>query len=515
MGGKRKRREGEALRSLFVPAARPGSGRRQIAVMAAVVMIANAGFAAVAAGADGDLGAELDMAPAAAMPDAPPADAVGVEPTEPLALFPEDERFEAAIDKAVAARLARRPPLYVPATDFAPPKGLVLHATTHANSRYPFALALTGFIQGRWLELARSTTQWTNSAGETLPVNNENEFNLNRIYIAAQGYVGDERVVYNLALFASTAPGVLVSVAPVGFVGYSVTEDVKLGMGVTQVPGSREWLMSSQWPMGVDRSMVNTFMRPSYSPGFFSIGSLFEKRLCYEAGVWNGLDGGAAGVTRGGTAMAWAGNTWWEPLGPFGLGYSDMEHHAAPALRLGMSGVTARSPAYALPGFSGVANPENTVVRLSDGTPLAAPNALGPGTQVTAFNYQLATADIGWKYRGWSAFGEYYWRLINGLTGTGSFDRSSLFDQGGNGFVGWCFVPRTYEIYGRSSALTGPYGSAHEVGGGLNWYMHRTRQNRLTLEALYIDGSPAQNPLYPYRAGFTGTAIQTQYMVIF
>jgi len=159
MGGKRERREGEALRRLFVPAARPGSGRLQIAVIAAVVMIATAGFAAVAAETEGDLGAELDLTPPAAMPDAAQADAVVAEPTDPLALFPDDERFEAAIDRAVAARLARRPPLYVPATDVAPPKGLVLHATTHANSRYPFALALTGFIQGRWLELARSTTQ--------------------------------------------------------------------------------------------------------------------------------------------------------------------------------------------------------------------------------------------------------------------------------------------------------------------------------------------------------------------
>jgi hypothetical protein len=82
-------------------------------------------------------------------------------------------------------------------------------------------------------------------------------------------------------------------------------------------------------------------------------------------------------------------------------------------------------------------------------------------------------------------------------------------------FVGWCFVPRTYEVYGRSSALTGPYGSAAEYGGGLNWYLHKTRQSRLTLEGLWIDSSPAQNYLYPYRAGYTGTAIQAQYMAIF
>ncbi|MFM7243099.1 MAG: hypothetical protein ACKO40_02850, partial [Planctomycetaceae bacterium] len=275
------------------------------------------------------------------------------------------------------------------------------------------------------------------------------------------------------------------------------------------------WIMSSMWPMGVDRSMVNTFIRPSYSPGFLSNGALFDDTVFYQAGVYNGIDGGAAGIFREGTAMAWAGNTWWEPLGPFGLGYSDMEHHDAPAIRVGMSGVFAKSPARLVADSLAFANPENTIVRLSDGTPLAEEGALGPDSRVNRFNYHLATVDAGWKYRGWSAFAEYSWRLLNGFRGTGTFERSSLFDHGGSAFLGWCFVPRTYEVYARSSALTGPYGSAAEYGGGLNWYLHKTRQSRVTLEGLWIDGSPAQNYLYPYRAGYTGTAIQAQYMAIF
>jgi hypothetical protein len=198
-----------------------------------------------------------------------------------------------------------------------------------------------------------------------------------------------------------------------------------------------------------------------------------------------------------------------------------MEHHRDPAVRIGTSGTYARTPVSLFPlapllgDIAAYANPENTVVRLSDGTPIAEPGALGPGTQLEQFRYNLATVDVGWKYRGWSAFFEYSWRLLNGFQGRGHFDRKRLFDHGGNLFVGWCFVPRTYEIYARSSALTGGYGSAAEYGGGLNWYLNKSRQSRLTFETLYIDSSPAQNFLYPYRAGFTGTAIQTQYMAVF
>jgi hypothetical protein len=286
--------------------------------------------------------AARNVPPVAAEPDAaaPPF----LEDPELAARFQAE--VDAAVERALDARLAGIPrPRYIPATDFLPPKGLVLHATKPGESDFPFVLAMNGFLQGRWLQLARGVTEWTDSAGNVLPVNNENEFNLNRVYLQWQGSIGHPQVLYNIALFGSTNAGLLVTVAPVGFVGWAVTKDVKVGIGVTQVPGTREWIMSSMWPMGVDRSMVNTFIRPSYSPGFMSNGALFGGTLFYQAGVYNGIDGGAAGIFRQGTAMAWAGNTWWEPLGPFGLGYSDMEHHETPAIRIGTSGVFAKSPA--------------------------------------------------------------------------------------------------------------------------------------------------------------------------
>ena len=209
--------------------------------------------------------------------------------------------------------------------------------------------------------------------------------------------------------------------------------------------------------------------------------------------------------------MAWAGNTWCEPLGPMGLGISDMEYHAAPAVRLGCSGVYART--YALP-IQG-SNPEDTIVRLSDGTPIGIDDALGKGTSLEQFLYQLATIDVAWKWQGVGLFFEYYWRLLDDFRGVGTFERSSVFDQGGTAYLSWCFVPRTYEVYARSSAVTGPYGTGQEYGGGLNWYLRQSRQARLTLEGLTMSHNPAQNFLYPYRAGYSGTAIQTQLLVTF
>jgi hypothetical protein len=424
-----------------------------------------------------------------------------------------EARLQEMVDAAVEARLAGIPrPRYIPATDLVPPRGLVLLENDATRGAFPFAMALGGYMQIRWFEFARGATGWVDAAGNPRRINNINTFNINRFLLSFHGHVADERMLYNFALFGTTNVGIRSGVVPIGQLGWRFDEAATVGAGMTQVPGTREWMLSSQWPVGVDRSMANTFFRPGFSPGALATGSLADKTVHYIAGVWNAIDGGTTGVLRRGTSMAWAGNTWWEPWGPFGLGPADMEHQRDPVIRLGTSGVYAPTIATLLPGN----NPEDTIVRLSDGTPLTEPGALGPDqATIRSYLYRLATVDAAWKWRGFGASMEYYFRMLDDFDGSGTFDRSSLFDHGGMGYLSWCFVPRTYEAYARSSVVTGLYGTGQEYGGGLNWYLNRSRQSRLTLEALHMHRNPAQNFLYPYRAGYTGTAIQTQYMVIF
>ena len=475
---------------------------------------------------DGITGLRLALAAAALLATAAvrgePPEADGPQPAQVLeeSLTHEDPGGDPArdagvralVEREVAAQLAGIPrPRYIPMTDLAPPRGLLIHQSDPRRGEFPFALAANGFFQFRWFEFARDATGWVDATGLQRPIYNINTFNINRVLLGFSGYAVDERLVFDIRLFGTTDYGVRSAFVPIGSLGWRLDDDLTLAAGATIVPGSREWVDAQPWTLGVDRSMANTFFRPGYSPGAFAIGALADRTLHYQAGVWNAIDGGQAGVLRTGTSMAWAGNAWWEPFGPFGLGYSDMEHHDAPVIRLGTSGVYARTQAIIFPGL----NPEDTIVRLSDGTPIAVPNALGPGTQLRQYGFHLATVDAGWKYRGWAVNVEYYFRLLDAFRGTGSFSQSSLFDHGGLACVSWCFVPRHYEIYARSSALTGLYGTGQEYGGGFNWYVHRSRQARFTLEALAINKSPAQNILYPYRAGASGTAIQTQFQLLF
>ncbi len=424
-----------------------------------------------------------------------------------------EEEVRTLVDQAVEARLAGIPrPRYIPATDIEPPKGLIFLKTDPRRGEYPFSMALGGYLQLRWFEFARDATEWfPTGATSGRPVNNINTFNINRFLLSFHGHVVDERLLYNFALFGTTNVGIRSGVVPIGMAGWQFSEAAIVGGGMTIVPGSREWQQMTPWTLGIDRSMANTFFRPGFSPGLQAMGTIGGGTVHYVAGVWNAIDGGTTGVLRRGTSMAWAGNTWWEPLGPFGLGVSDMEHRRNAAVRVGCSGVHALTNALPIPGN----NPEDTIVRLSNGTPITADGALGPDSTVEQFVYRLATVDAAWKWRGIGVSAEYYFRMLDNFRGEGTFDRSSMLDHGGTGYLSWCFVPRTYEAYARSSVVTGPYGTGQEYGGGLNWYLKKTRQARLTLEGLYMNRNPAQNFLYPYRAGYTGTAIQTQLMVIF
>jgi hypothetical protein len=173
-------------------------------------------------------------------------------------------------------------------------------------------------------------------------------------------------------------------------------------------------------------------------------------------------------------------------------------------------------------------NPEDTLVRLSNGTPISAPGAIQANTVITKVRVQLATVDIGWKYKGTAVNFEYYFRQLDDYSGQDipkvtvpitpptpvSVQAPSIFQQGGAGSVSFCLIPQRLGIYGRSGGVTGPNGSGQEYGGGFNFYPKNNRQTKFTFETLYYNRSPANNALYPYRAGYSGTAIQTQMLVM-
>ena len=154
-------------------------------------------------------------------------------------------------------------------------------------------------------------------------------------------------------------------------------------------------------------------------------------------------------------------------------------------------------------GDPAVDNPEDTILRLSDGTPLFRPGALAPGVQLESTDYNLWAIDAAVKYRGISLSSEYFFRLLNDFVArpnTPPFE--SLFDHGGLLEGGVFVVPSKLEVFARTSYVDGEFGSGYEYGGGVNWYPQGTRELRLTGEVLQIEDSPAENLLTQWFADF-------------
>lgn len=391
-------------------------------------------------------------------------------------------------------------------------KGFVLVAPRD-KQKNPFSMKFNVTTQLRYTGFARTQETWTDSAGLVLPVNNQSNFAIDRNWFTFSGYAFDPSLIYNVAVFSTSTTNQTIAI---GAISYVFDPAFIASIGYYKVPGTREWIESARYTLGADRTMANTFFRPSISPGAFANGHLGEN-FYYFGGIYNDFNTTYEGASRTSTNMVYSGNIWWEPLGAFGPGYTDEEFHESPSIRTGTSltfGRSNRSPNLEL----NQTNPENTILRLSDGTPIYQPGALGAGATLQAANVILFSYDLSLKYRGFSLSGEYYGRWINNMLFSGQpipQSNENLFDNGGLVQGSLAIVPQKWELFARTSAVYGKFGNGSEYGGGLNWYMTQSRNVRSTFEVKNIRNGPAQNPLYGYFAGQSGTLFQLQLLTDF
>lgn len=395
--------------------------------------------------------------------------------------------------------------------EYEPDRSFVL-VRPREPDKVPFELRFDLVTQFRHTGFARDTTRWIDSTGDRLPVHNRNVFEINRNWIEFSGFAFDPKLQFYTVIFTSSASnrGIFL-----GWVNYRFCDEFDLYFGYFKVPGSREFIDTFWNTQGVDRTMATTFFRPNLTPGVWAKGEPLP-HLHYYVMVSNSFDEAQLTANRVGTNLTWSGNLRWEPLGAFGPGPSDIEMHDRPAVRLGSSLTRSRDNRQDSPVTQISANPENTIFRLSDGTPLFKYEALGPGNQLDIATVKLWAIDVGFKWQGFSLTGEYYFRWTDDFRYRGAApETDALFDHGAYAQVGYFLMPKEVELFGRTSFVQGNYGSGSEVGGGVNWFVNRTRHWRCTFEVTHIDNCPADNILTGYRAGQSGTLFQTQMIVNF
>ena len=377
----------------------------------------------------------------------------------------------------------------------------------------PFAMRTNLSLEGRYSYFGRTADWW--QPNNTLPesINNYSVIELNRAMLGFSGYALLHELVYNLILFGSTSAG---SLMPVGYLGYDWMPEVKGRIGVWKAPGTREWFEPYTESLGADRTMATTYFRPNWTPGAWLEG-LLRNGFSYQAFVGNAFGGSSSNyqANRLGTGMLYALNGSWEPWGDMGFGISDLGWHEQPVIRLGGSGVYQDIRDSADQGSS--SNPDSTIFRVSNGTPLGAAGALGVDSVIHSASVYLATFDSSLKYQGFSIYTEFIYRYLGDFGYSGAAPSvSSLNDFGGILQGSYFLIPKSLEIFARTSLVSGLYGTPWEAGGGWNWYPLAMVPNWImTAEALYINGSPADNLPTPYRAGEKGVVGQVQVKLAF
>ncbi|MCY2986003.1 MAG: porin [Planctomycetota bacterium] len=371
--------------------------------------------------------------------------------------------------------------------------------------RSPYSLKINHQNTFRYTGFARDEPSWVDSAGNPVPIFDRTDFAIPRGRLILSGNALMPDLSYLLNIDYNT-----VNNNPIGFRAYALSyrfsRALQMHVGQNKVPGTREWLHSSfDAQLGPDRSMATTFFRPSLSQGVWVTGQLADA-FNYHAMIANGFNTLNVNPRQLNNRFCSSQSAWWEPWGDFGKGYSDIEAHREAAVRLGGSYTFTLEE-----GSQSSDYPENTLVRLSNGTLITQQGALAPGVTLQAFHLSLAAIDVAFKYRGLSLSTEIYQQGLTSLQGSGPLPMSSLETYGGVAQAGYFVVPQKLELYTRNSFVTGAYGSGTEIATGFNWFPLKGKSNlRTTFDTAWLDSSPADQNRTGFVAGQSGLLIRTQ-----
>lgn len=410
---------------------------------------------------------------------------------------------------------------------FADTTSLAMHCEPACKSRYfveydqgwslrptrptysPFALKVNLQNQFRYTGFANSADSFTDLAGVTTLINSRNDFDINRGRLLFSGYAftPDTRFYTNIDYNSVSERQVQLLTA---YIEEEFNSAFIFRYGLSKVPGSWEWQESSRVTLGAERTMATTFFRPSMTTGIWARGDLSET-LHYEGMIGDGFNTFTLNAAQLDSNFAYSTMLWWEPLGDYGQGFSDFEQHESAAVRMGHALTYTRNESE----VTGEPGPEQTVIRLSDGTRLVDPGALAPGATVNQFDITLYAVHLGIKRRGMSFSLEYYLRWLTEIQATAPVPIDDIFDHGFYAQAGSYLIPKKLELYGLGSYVTGEFGDGSEIGGGLNWYVQSSRSWRMTFDMVHLSTPPTVQSRTGLVVGGSGSLFRVQSWMYF
>jgi hypothetical protein len=428
---------------------------------------------------------------AAPPPAAPPGATVAAPPPE------EPEVATTAQVGEVERKILRNLPRYEPGRGFSIASGELGQ------------LDFSAYTYVRYLNQKALDRTFVNGLGDEVTLVRQDNVNLVKGMLYFKGWLLDPKFRYLLYVWTNnTSQGLSAQVVLGGNLQYAFNEAFVLGGGIFGLPTVRS--TEGAWPflLGVDhRTLADEFFRGSYSMGFFATGKPLHG-VQYSVGIANNLS--QLGVDAGQLANDFttvSSALWWMPttgeFGPRGE-FGDYAWHEDVATRVGVHFTFSPEDKQSQPGTE---DPDNTQIRLSNGTIIFTRGALAPGVAVRNVNYYMTSLDGGVKYRGLSLEGEYYLRWLTNIRASGPVPVGTLFDTGFQLQASAMLIRNILQAYTTGSYVNGEYGYPWEVTAGLNWFPFSRRELRVNLEYLHDFASPVGFFAIPQVVGGTGSIV--------
>lgn len=374
------------------------------------------------------------------------------------------------------------------------------------KKKNPYELKINSWIQFRHVGFTRDAETYTDNAGNTRIIRNRNYFDIERGRLVFSGFALTPKLNYYLQLDGDTD-----GQDDVDFFDYYLTyrfaDWLSIDFGKRKVPGTRQWMLSPRHSRLVDRPLSDEFFRPDRTVGVFAVGDLGE-HFHYELMVANGYSTSNLNLVSSlNNRMAYAGTFYWDPFGDFGRQIVDYNRSEKLLARIGHSAIYCSQSGV---DNSGLALAESNYVRLTDGTLLTTRGALAPGVIVSDFDVCMYVVDVAAKWRGWSANAEFYFRWIDGISGSGRLPLTSLYQNGFYFEGGYFVIPKKLDVNLRYSQIDGLFGEHSEYAGGFNWYPLDNNKLKVSFDVISLDGSPVNNTASEVLAGDDGVLFRTQ-----
>jgi hypothetical protein len=365
-------------------------------------------------------------------------------------------------------------------------------------------LRFSPFVTVRYLNQLRLDDTYTDAFGQTKNIAKRNDIQFQKITLYFKGWIGVPSFRYFTYVWTSNAnQGQGAQLVLGGNLQYKINKYFDIGAGIGPLPTSRS--LYGQWPFWLRqdaRPMAEEFFRGSFTTGAWIQGEI-TKGLNYKTMLGNNLSqlGVDAGQMDNGFDT-WSSALWWTTneygaMAPFG----DFEDHQKLSTLLGGSFTRSNETRQSQPGTEA---PENSQIRLSDGTGIFSANVFAPNTQVLEAKYQMASFNGGIKFRGFALDAEYFLRWVSDFKTSGQIPVSELFDDGVAVQASAMLIKRKLQIYSTGSYINGEYGKPSELTIGLNWYPLKSRILRINPEAMFEDRSPVGYTSYPSVVGAKG-----------